>query len=173
MKVSHPGRRASRAAALSSSPGRSVCGPAVVGCSRARLALVLALGVALGGSGLLAGCADAEASVSEGTEGGRPSVVSDATPAPTPPATSEVSPRMLRRFQPVSATPPDAPPGRVALGRRLFHDARLSADGKVSCATCHDLDRFGVDGLPVSVGVNGVRGRRNAPSVYNLSLIHI
>lgn len=58
-------------------------------------------------------------------------------------------------------------PQKVALGRRLFHDPTLASDGRVSCATCHPLDRGGVDGLPVSVGVNGARGTTNAPTVYN------
>lgn len=58
-------------------------------------------------------------------------------------------------------------PQKVALGRRLFHDPMLSSDGRVSCASCHPLERAGVDGLPVSVGVNGARGTTNAPTVYN------
>jgi cytochrome c peroxidase len=91
--------------------------------------------------------------------------------AEVPPAASaeqaEVSPRLLRRFQPVAATLPDVPAGRVALGRRLFEDERLSSDGKTSCATCHRLDGFGVDGTAVSRGSHGVLGRRNTPSVFN------
>lgn len=58
-------------------------------------------------------------------------------------------------------------PKKVDLGRRLFHDPMLSADGRVSCATCHPLDKGGVDRLPVSVGVNGLRGTANAPTVFN------
>lgn len=61
----------------------------------------------------------------------------------------------------------EADADKVALGERLFHDAGLSRDGSVSCATCHPLDRFGVDNLPVSVGIEGRTGRFNAPSVYN------
>jgi cytochrome c peroxidase len=59
------------------------------------------------------------------------------------------------------------PPGVPALGRKLFFDARLSADGKVSCATCHQPDSAFSDGRPVSVGVAGSRGTRNTPSVLN------
>lgn len=56
---------------------------------------------------------------------------------------------------------------KVALGRMLFFDRRLSKNGTIACASCHDLDRFGVDGRPTSVGADGRTGRRNAPTVYN------
>lgn len=56
---------------------------------------------------------------------------------------------------------------KVALGRRLFGDTRLSHDNTVSCASCHALDRGGVDGLPHSVGINGAVGGINAPTVLN------
>lgn len=56
---------------------------------------------------------------------------------------------------------------KVELGRLLFFDRRLSKSQTLSCATCHDLQRFGVDGLPVSPGHKGQLGKRNAQSVYN------
>lgn len=56
---------------------------------------------------------------------------------------------------------------QVELGRRLFQDVRLSADDSISCASCHALDRYGVDGTRVSRGVQGRQGDVNAPSVYN------
>ncbi|MCP5278227.1 MAG: cytochrome-c peroxidase [Thiobacillus sp.] len=56
---------------------------------------------------------------------------------------------------------------KVALGRRLFHDKRLSRDDSVSCATCHRPDRAGADGLPVAVGIQGQRGKLNTPTVFN------
>ncbi len=55
----------------------------------------------------------------------------------------------------------------IQLGRMLFYDARLSTAGDVSCNSCHDLQRYGVDGLPVSLGHKGQKGTRNSPSVYN------
>ncbi len=58
----------------------------------------------------------------------------------------------------------------VALGRRLFHDKRLSADDSVACATCHDLAHGGDDGRVHSIGVKGQEGGINAPSVYNAAL---
>ncbi len=61
---------------------------------------------------------------------------------------------------------------KVALGKRLFHDANLSANGTVSCASCHALANDGVDALTVSVGINGQKGNRNAPTVLNSSLLY-
>ena len=61
-------------------------------------------------------------------------------------------------------------PEKVALGRLLFHEARLSKDDTVSCATCHDLAAGGDDGRRVSVGVDGAEGPINAPTVFNADL---
>jgi cytochrome c peroxidase len=58
-------------------------------------------------------------------------------------------------------------PEKIALGERLFFDGRLSADGSVACATCHDPRRAFSDGLPTSVGIGGLLGRRNAPTIMN------
>jgi cytochrome c peroxidase len=60
-----------------------------------------------------------------------------------------------------------APPGEVDLGRRLFHDPRLSHDGTVSCASCHDLSAGGADARTRSRGVDGREGEVNAPTVLN------
>lgn len=58
----------------------------------------------------------------------------------------------------------------VALGRRLFHDPRLSRDGRVSCASCHDPARaFADPGKAVSTGVAGRSGTRNAMPLFNLA----
>jgi cytochrome c peroxidase len=59
---------------------------------------------------------------------------------------------------------------KVALGRQLFHDSRLSSDNSISCSTCHDLARGGVDRLARSIGVGGQKGEINTPTVYNSSL---
>ncbi|MFA6921631.1 MAG: cytochrome-c peroxidase [Gallionella sp.] len=56
---------------------------------------------------------------------------------------------------------------KIALGSRLFMDARLSGDNTISCAHCHDLTRGGVDGLPHSFGIGGAEGVINTPSVFN------
>jgi cytochrome c peroxidase len=58
-------------------------------------------------------------------------------------------------------------PTVVALGEKLFFDGRLSGDGTVSCATCHNPARAFTDGRPVSIGINGRAGQRNAPTLLN------
>jgi cytochrome c peroxidase len=59
---------------------------------------------------------------------------------------------------------------KVALGRMLFYDTRLSMDGDLSCNGCHDLERYGVDAKDFSVGHAGRKSRRNTPTVYNAAL---
>jgi cytochrome c peroxidase len=73
---------------------------------------------------------------------------------------------------PKDAASPSNPstPERVALGRVLFHDPRLSKGQAISCNSCHDLARYGVDGEPTSEGHKGQRGARNSPTVYNAAL---
>jgi len=56
---------------------------------------------------------------------------------------------------------------KVALGKRLFHDPRLSSDNLISCAHCHNLANGGMDNLPRSIGVGGKEGNINAPTVFN------
>lgn len=56
---------------------------------------------------------------------------------------------------------------KVELGRRLFHDKRLSLDDSISCASCHDLKLAGMDGRPVGVGVANQMGMVNSPTVLN------
>lgn len=58
---------------------------------------------------------------------------------------------------------------RVELGRRLFYDPRLSADGATSCGTCHVLSSAFTDGKKVSTNAHGVPGKRNAPSLQNVA----
>lgn len=55
----------------------------------------------------------------------------------------------------------------AALGKKLFHDPRLSADNSIACASCHSLSTAGVDGKRVSTGINGQQGSVNAPTVFN------
>jgi cytochrome c peroxidase len=72
----------------------------------------------------------------------------------------------LDLFMPV---PEDNPltADRIELGRQLFFDRRLSRDGSVSCATCHDPERGFSDTRPIAIGVDGRVGRRNAPALIN------
>jgi cytochrome c peroxidase len=67
-------------------------------------------------------------------------------------------------------TVPDLPADRVALGKRLFFDTRLSHDDTIACVNCHRLDRGGSDRQAVSVGIDGKTGSVNAPTVFNSSL---
>ena len=56
---------------------------------------------------------------------------------------------------------------KVELGRRLFFDKRLSRDGTVACASCHDPKLAFSDGRPIARGINGAEGTRNAPALIN------
>lgn len=69
--------------------------------------------------------------------------------------------------------PGDNQPGveRVALGRALYFDLRLSADRTVACATCHDVTRAMTDRRPLAEGIGGKVGRRNAPTTMNAALL--
>ncbi|WP_198244614.1 cytochrome-c peroxidase [methane-oxidizing endosymbiont of Gigantopelta aegis] len=56
---------------------------------------------------------------------------------------------------------------KVALGKMLYHDPRLSSSGTVSCASCHNTMLGGEDNRGGSVGVGGQVGGRSAPTVWN------
>jgi cytochrome c peroxidase len=61
-------------------------------------------------------------------------------------------------------------PAKIELGRKLFQDARVSGDNKLSCASCHHLDRSGDDYLPHSLGSDGQPLDFNAPTIFNATL---
>ena len=65
----------------------------------------------------------------------------------------------------------DAPgAARIALGRKLFFDPRLSGNGSMACATCHVPEQaFTQTGRPTPKGADGKRLRRNAPSLLNVA----
>ena len=132
--------------------------------------------VALSGTALTPGCGrerPAAGPVPEAAAAGTaPPAAGKAPPIPT--AGPLARPRPLQQVGlPAELTrkaiPPDNPqtPEKVALGQKLFFDGRLSADGTVACATCHDPARAFTDGRPVSVGIHGRAGQRNAPTVLN------
>lgn len=56
---------------------------------------------------------------------------------------------------------------KVELGKLLYFDPRLSKDGTVSCATCHNPHHGFADHKPTSAGVGGLLGDRNSPTVIN------
>jgi cytochrome c peroxidase len=63
---------------------------------------------------------------------------------------------------------PEPPtPERVRLGRWLFYDKRLSADGTIACASCHRPEHAFSEPTPVSAGIRGQKGGRKAPSFIN------
>ena len=68
-----------------------------------------------------------------------------------------------------SFIPPDNPltAEKINLGKQLYFDKRLSADGTVACATCHAPDKGFSDGRPTSTGIKGQVGGRNAPVTIN------
>jgi cytochrome c peroxidase len=71
----------------------------------------------------------------------------------------------------VAPYPDDNPPSskKAALGKKLFFDKRLSFDGTLSCASCHEIsqEKGGSDGLATSTGIDHQKGGRNAPTVLN------
>jgi cytochrome c peroxidase len=56
---------------------------------------------------------------------------------------------------------------KALLGKKLFFDSMLSKDGTVSCASCHDLQRGGVDNVKIAIGIKQRKGTFNTPTVYN------
>lgn len=94
--------------------------------------------------------------------------------SPVPVAGPLAQPRSLKQLgvpdlQTLAEVPAENPqsPEKIALGQKLFFDPRLSVDGTVACASCHNPDRAFTDGRPTSVGVYGRVGQRNAPTVLN------
>ena len=67
---------------------------------------------------------------------------------------------------------PDNPltDAKIALGRILYYEPRMSANNEISCNSCHLLDEFGVDGQATSPGHDGTFGVRNSPTVYNAAM---
>ena len=56
-----------------------------------------------------------------------------------------------------------------ALGERLFHDKRLSVDGSIACASCHQRAKGFADGRRQGRGVPGVALKRHTPTLWNLA----
>lgn len=70
---------------------------------------------------------------------------------------------------PPLAVPADNPQTttKIELGKLLFNDARFSADGSISCASCHHPDKAFTDGKSLAQGLNGQFGTRNTPTIIN------
>jgi cytochrome c peroxidase len=71
--------------------------------------------------------------------------------------------------EPIAPIPRSLPldAAKIALGKRLFNDKRLSRDDSVACASCHDLANGGADRRQQSIGIGGQIGKLNAPPVFN------
>jgi cytochrome c peroxidase len=89
-----------------------------------------------------------------------------------PPWPTVIAPSESRTQEPLTpiSTAVTEDPRHIQLGERLFHDPRLSHDNRLSCATCHPLDRGGMDGRPRAVSVYGHSRLRNTPTIFNVGL---
>ncbi len=81
----------------------------------------------------------------------------------------------LPDWVPPPSVPADNPMTRekVELGRHLFYDRRLSADGTMSCASCHHQDKAFTDGKAHATGVTGREGSRSAMSLANVAYLPV
>ncbi len=73
-------------------------------------------------------------------------------------------------LKPVHPVENPGDPKKIELGKMLFFDARLSASGTVSCNSCHAVENSGTDNLSFSTGIEGKKGGRNSPTVFNAAL---
>jgi cytochrome c peroxidase len=93
------------------------------------------------------------------------------TPSPESARPAAVSADRLAMFTPLPPAMPAASRAvndeMIALGRMLYYEPRLSKSQAISCNTCHDLAKYGVDGEITSDGHAGQKGSRNSPTVYN------
>jgi cytochrome c peroxidase len=62
-------------------------------------------------------------------------------------------------------------PEKVALGRALFFETRLSRSGKTSCASCHDPSMEWQDGRPLAIGDGGTVLKRRTPTIWNVAWV--
>lgn len=120
----------------------------------------------------LGGAFSIRAAAGDAARPGAPSTAATARAAA--PAAGAAYPLVWPSHFPRPELPPDNPltVDGVALGARLFVDRRLSRDGIISCASCHDpAAAFADPGRAVSTGVDGRRGRRNAMPLFNLAWV--
>lgn len=110
----------------------------------------------------------------EATTGTAPAADTAATPDATDASAPESE--LLMRARALFQTIPEQPPElegnplsaeKIALGKMLYFDGRLSSSGVISCNSCHNLGMGGIDGVPTSIGHGFAKGPRNAPTVYN------
>lgn len=87
-----------------------------------------------------------------------------------PPGTQPLKLDITKRF-PQVALPLDNPLTEegIALGKKLFHDTRLSINNSQSCASCHDRELAFSDAKRVSLGAQGQVGKRQSMPLFNLA----
>ena len=81
-------------------------------------------------------------------------------------STQQASPEPIQPIPPA----PNLDPAKVALGETLFRDVRISRDNSIACATCHQLEHAGADGLPHSRRMGGTMTPLHTPTIFNVSL---
>jgi cytochrome c peroxidase len=133
---------------------------------RVRLAGLLAASLVFGS--MLAGCQPA-APPDSSTGGG------SGAPSTAAPATAEGEGQAAAALPVVPVGLPEVPipednpmtEAKVELGKLLYFDTRLSKDGTISCATCHDPQMAWAEDSATSTGIDGQVGGRNSPTVIN------
>jgi len=88
------------------------------------------------------------------------------------PVPDDLNARALEIFRPLPSTIPAVAhnpitPDKIALGKALFFDPRVSASGVLSCNSCHNLATGGDDNLETSIGHGWQKGPRNSPTALN------
>ncbi len=94
------------------------------------------------------------------------------TPAPRTEAPAPAGYTLPRGLESLEiATPPDNPltTGRIALGKQLFFDKRLSRNDDMSCETCHIPEKGWADPRPLSPKWDGSMNTRHSPTLYNVA----
>jgi cytochrome c peroxidase len=79
----------------------------------------------------------------------------------------------LPAWVPLPVVPANNPmtAAKVDLGRHLFYDTRLSANGTQACASCHLQEKAFTDGLAVATGISGQKGSRSAMALVNVAYL--
>lgn len=145
-----------------------------------RLVWLVGLGIlALGVAASQVGCSDGEQAAGPREPIAEPEPTPKPEPKPTP--EPEPTPKPEPTPEPAAKLPevplglPEVPvpkdnsmtPEKVELGKMLYFDKRLSKDGTVSCATCHDPQTAWTEREATSTGIKDQVGERNSPTVIN------
>jgi cytochrome c peroxidase len=121
----------------------------------------------------LAACGGSPPPAPEAKEAAPAKVVPEKKATPAPPAEPPIPAQHTALFKPLQRRPLDTEDkALIDLGRQLYYDTRLSLAHDISCNSCHQLDKFGVDNEPTSPGHKGQRGARNSPTTYN-AFLHV